>query len=630
MHPIASGAYGQVWLARNSLGVYRAVKIVHRASFDHDRPFEREFAGIKAFEPISRSHEGLVDLLQVGRNEAAGCFYYVMELADDLNGCGPPQPAAGTVQSTLDSYVPRTLASDLKRRGRLPLGECVRIGLSLAGALAYLHNEKLVHRDIKPSNIIFVGGMPKLADVGLVAVAGEARSFVGTEGFIAPEGPGTPQADLYSLGIVLYVISTGKSHHAFPEPLSDLTEQQDHAQRLEFDAIVHKACQAEAGERYRTAQDMCEELLLLQQGQSVKRKRAGQQRRALGKKLGFAVVALALLVLMLSSFKYRHTTNAEAQREFELGHYFYNQLTLKSQEKAFEHLSRAVQLDPKYIEPYGQLTAWYVWHVGFAEQRQEQHDKVKQIAETVLALDPKRAEGHTALSWVRFLERDYPHAEQEIVRAIQLNPRYPIARDIYCFYLCMLGRTKEAHYQIERSLEVDPTARTTTMVASWPFIAERKFDEAITQISRVIELDQNFPSAHEWLAQCYEYKEDYPAAIREWKARDLLNGIETNHVNAVYAKLQHAYEASGGQGYLRTCIELVEEEKAFPSEQQLFDYLDLAGCYARLGEKEKALDLLEEYLDQIHHWELNFEPNYDSLHNEPRFQALLKRAGLVK
>src|SRR5438445_2993197 len=96
MRPIASGAYGQVWLARNKLGVLRAVKIVHRASFDHDRPFEREFAGIKAFEPISRSHEGFVDLLQVGRDDAAGYFYYVMELADDLNGNGPTQGGNGT------------------------------------------------------------------------------------------------------------------------------------------------------------------------------------------------------------------------------------------------------------------------------------------------------------------------------------------------------------------------------------------------------------------------------------------------------------------------------------------------------------------------------------------------------
>src|SRR5215510_14153069 len=179
LHAIASGAYGQVWIARNRLGVYRAVKIVHRASFDHERPFEREFAGIKAFEPLSRSHEGLVDLLQVGRDDTAGYFYYVMELADDLND--------GNLAQDETSYAPRTLDSELKRRGRLPLEECIQIGLYLTEALGHLHRQGLVHRDIKPSNIVFVGGMPKLADVGLVAAVTEAHSFVGTEGFIPPE-----------------------------------------------------------------------------------------------------------------------------------------------------------------------------------------------------------------------------------------------------------------------------------------------------------------------------------------------------------------------------------------------------------------------------------------------------------
>ena len=84
---IGGGSYGEVWLARNILGCWRAVKIVYRNSFDHDRPFEREFAGIQKFEPISRTHESQVDILHVGRGE--GYFYYVMELADDANAeCG--------------------------------------------------------------------------------------------------------------------------------------------------------------------------------------------------------------------------------------------------------------------------------------------------------------------------------------------------------------------------------------------------------------------------------------------------------------------------------------------------------------------------------------------------------------
>src|SRR6186713_3594235 len=82
---IGKGSYGEVWLARNIMGAFRAVKIVYAGSFEDKRPFEREYKGIERFEPISRSHESQVDILHVGRQE--GCFYYVMELADDrLNG----------------------------------------------------------------------------------------------------------------------------------------------------------------------------------------------------------------------------------------------------------------------------------------------------------------------------------------------------------------------------------------------------------------------------------------------------------------------------------------------------------------------------------------------------------------
>jgi hypothetical protein len=65
---IGGGAYGDVWLARNALGTLRAVKIVYRAHFEEEHPYEREFGGILKYEPISRTHEGLVQVLHVGRN----------------------------------------------------------------------------------------------------------------------------------------------------------------------------------------------------------------------------------------------------------------------------------------------------------------------------------------------------------------------------------------------------------------------------------------------------------------------------------------------------------------------------------------------------------------------------------
>ncbi len=78
---IGRGAYGAVWLARNVMGTYRAVKIVHRDDFARDRPFTREYEGLLHYEPISRSHPNLMQILHVGRRDSY--FYYVTELADD-------------------------------------------------------------------------------------------------------------------------------------------------------------------------------------------------------------------------------------------------------------------------------------------------------------------------------------------------------------------------------------------------------------------------------------------------------------------------------------------------------------------------------------------------------------------
>src|SRR5689334_4922167 len=82
---IGGGAYGEVWLARSkATGVLRAAKVVWRHTFEDERPFRREFEGIQRFEKISREHPGQLALYHIGRNEADGYFYYVMELADNL------------------------------------------------------------------------------------------------------------------------------------------------------------------------------------------------------------------------------------------------------------------------------------------------------------------------------------------------------------------------------------------------------------------------------------------------------------------------------------------------------------------------------------------------------------------
>jgi len=305
---IGRGSYGEVWLAKSVMGTFRAVKLVYRNRFEEARPFERELSGIQKFEPISRSHDGLVDILQVGRNDKAGYFYYVMELADDAS-----QPA-GSMAPNPESYVPRTLGHEFSSRGRLSPEECLPLFVSLASGLSHLHQHGLIHRDIKPSNIIFVNGVAKLADIGLVSEAGRSDSYVGTEGYIPPEGPGTAQADIYSLGKLFYELSTGQDRTRFPSLPLQYDEPDRNRKLLELNAVFVTACANDLRDRYRSADEMHADLALLQSGKSVRRLRTMERRLVQAARAG--VVAACLLCVAMGAYLFTHYQAHIARENF--------------------------------------------------------------------------------------------------------------------------------------------------------------------------------------------------------------------------------------------------------------------------------------------------------------------------
>ncbi len=283
---VGRGSYGEVWLAQNIMGAGRAVKVVRRTAFQSARPFEREYSAIRRFEPLSRQADGLIHVLHVGRHDDAGLFYYVMELADPVVPGGAELDVAG--------YAPRTLAGEFARTGRLPLADCLGVACSLAQALGALHQKGLVHRDVKPSNIIYVNGRTKLADIGLLSEQGESRSFVGTEGYIPPEGPGAPGADVFSLGKVLYQACTGLEHTRYPELPAAWIARDEHG-AMEFFEIVLRACEGDAARRYANAGELQGDLALLQSGRSVRRVRQLERRVLALRRWGVAAAALAAL-----------------------------------------------------------------------------------------------------------------------------------------------------------------------------------------------------------------------------------------------------------------------------------------------------------------------------------------------
>jgi CHASE2 domain-containing sensor protein len=252
--PFGEGAYGKVWLARNAHGQWRALKVVYLANFGQNTdPYEREFNGIKKYERVSGQHPGLLRVEFVSEKRA-GYFYYVMELGDPLEPGWEREPS---------TYKPRDLVNErVRSRGRrLPVRECVRIGLALSDALDFIHRQGLTHRDIKPQNIIFVNNQPKLADLGLITEIrppDQERTLVGTPGYMppSPERPGTPQADIYALGMVLYVLSTGRNAAYFPEIATTLVEGGEPADFFPLNAVILKACQPDPAQRYASAAEM--------------------------------------------------------------------------------------------------------------------------------------------------------------------------------------------------------------------------------------------------------------------------------------------------------------------------------------------------------------------------------------
>jgi serine/threonine protein kinase/WD40 repeat protein len=253
--PFGQGAYGKVWLARNAIGQWQALKAVYLANFGPNASaYEREFNGIRRYKPVSDKHPGLLRVDFVSKKKRAGYFYYVMELADGLEPGWEEQPS---------TYLPGDLARVRARAEgqRLSPKECARIGLELAVALDFLHGKGLTHRDVKPQNIVFVRGQPKLADVGLVAEvlpAGKEHTWVGTPGYMPPppERPGTPQADIYGLGMVLYVLLTGRNPAYFPELATTFLDEGNPAEFMPLNAVILKACQPELAKRYASAAEL--------------------------------------------------------------------------------------------------------------------------------------------------------------------------------------------------------------------------------------------------------------------------------------------------------------------------------------------------------------------------------------
>ena len=273
---IGQGAYGVVYLAVSPGGERAAVKVCRRDAVGDER-YARELRGAKLYRAIP-PQEGLVRMRELVETEWG--FYTVMDLADDEFD-GPLEAASG--------YRPKTLARVIEGEKALPLKECVKLGIALAGGLATLQRHHLLHRDIKPGNVIYIGGKPVLSDPGLLVDESDATSLVGTPGYVPPENFTAAAGDIYSLGLTLKAASFGRKL----EDLDKGPAQEADTSAPLFPAwwrILNKAADPTPSRRYQSAKALIKDLKSLRMRMAIA--------TTVWSRMGKIAVALSVLVLI--------------------------------------------------------------------------------------------------------------------------------------------------------------------------------------------------------------------------------------------------------------------------------------------------------------------------------------------
>ena len=645
---IGSGAYGEVWLARNlATGALRAVKIVYRSTFADERPFNREFEGIKKFDAVSRSHPSQLALFHVGRNNAAAYFYYVMELADSIKVWRDVPSAPPGTPSALPAttYVAHTLRADLEQ-GRLPAVRVLEIALALTEALAHLHANGLIHRDVKPSNIIFVQGRPKLADIGLVTDASDTRSIVGTEGYLAPEGPGSAAADIFALGKVLYEMSSGLDRRRFPELPSDLRAWPDRREAIEINEIILKACAKDPACRYATAEAMLSDLKLLGAGKSVRQRRFLQSVLSWTWKTS-ALVALGVLALVviknelarraaltlksLPEWRQSVTTNQAAWQAWQRAWQMVNTYTSAGLSNAIQEWERATELDPNY---YG---AWSTLSITLTIAVSEGHlpgnnvlPRARFCAEKAIALNPKFGAAYGSLAQCNLaMNYDYAAAEPLFRKAIELDPDNPFTRINFAWELLFHNQLVEAEQFWKRLNREQPQrAQSYFGLGILAFLAGKEA-EALALFNEGIRLAPDRPLWHSWRGDFLWAFNQRQAAAQDWLDQVELGGFYFLDRKTDSASLRQILNARGPDAFLDSLIALCEERQ---KAGQFVSGLDLARLHAHGGHVGKALDHLEIAIEEKRGMNLSVKvnPAFKILRDEPRFHEALRRLKLEK
>ncbi len=301
-----------------------------------------------------------------------------------------------------------------------------------------------------------------------------------------------------------------------------------------------------------------------------------------------------------------YTTDPEAYRLYLQGRFYWNKRAGREFNKAEGFFRQAVEKDPNFALGY----------VGLADIDEDRdRPKKKEYILRALALDDQLAEAHASLGYQYMLDYDWAASERELKRAMELNPNYPQAYGWNGARLMMLGRYDESLISLKRALEIDPTSAGINFYYGVLLFVSGKPDESIKQFKKLAEMEPTLPWVHSWLSQIYRMQGNYAASVEE-RAVSLEINDRPDDARAV----RESFAKDGWNGFLR---EMIRQNEVKPDTSRGLSAI----FFAQLGEKEKAITELIEAAKEGDFWlfRIKFDPAFDSLRGDARFQGLLKK-----
>src|SRR5213594_3631662 len=312
------------------------------------------------------------------------------------------------------------------------------------------------------------------------------------------------------------------------------------------------------------------------------------------------------------------TENPEAHRLYLLGRYEFAKYTQTGWNNAIRYYEQALKLDPNYALAYCGLADNYAYMGSVVMPEKEAIANEKEFAQKALELDPELAEAHMSLALTLVADYDWRNGLKEFDRALELNPNLAFAYELQSWTLNGLGRFDEAIAKTRKAVELDPLNPFFQMSLSFYQYWARQYDDAITQARKALAMDPNSAINHVLLGLSFLKKGDTAGAIAE------LQKSKAPDPGAWYQGfLGYAYAISGE----RAKAEIVLRELEQLAKRQYVSPTAFATIYLGLGQKEKCLDWLEKSYEQQDSacWYLKIDQIYDSVRNEPRFQALVEK-----